>query len=528
MGSRLTRPTGSHLPVVARASWPGHTGLTLELVTTKGKVIATGTDAMTAELAPTTGSSYVFLRVKDGSKIVGYSAPVWVQAAAGGHDGEWLAGDLHVHTCYSHDAYCPRGDKGKGYFSKPIDLGPLGEVSLPALPAGDLLDTLGMGDYNTDLEDSYTLGGTVQERFAEASLKGLDYLAITDHHSDGNPEDDGSRSVHDPAFGSHEVVGVPGYENSIGGHAQMLGATHVISAGDQSVAAINAMAGALRSEGGLFQANHPADGIDHEMTSCADTTSLMWRYGYDVRVDSVEVWNTNHWLQRPLPASAANDDAVFYWECMLDRGWHVAATGGGDSHWLSVAAAQGVGNPTTWVFASERSARGVLDAIKQGRTSISLQPPVLGATQLLLEADVDHVGVYESMIGDTVPPGTPMRVRALGTPGAGLVQVRANGATLLDDQPLTPGGTIDFTSPATPGWVRATLYAPDAQAERKAACDGAVGSQTTLCRYEIGALAMTSPIYLALPVVPPVDPCDTRGHSDNCHPPHPSPSREIG
>src|SRR5439155_5469010 len=119
---------------------------------------------------------------------------------------------------------------------------------------------------------------------------------------------------------------------------------------------------------------------------CADTSHLHWKYGYDVKVESVEVWNTNHLLQRPAPASAANDDAVFYWECMLNKGWHVAATGGGDSHWISVASAQGVGNPTTWVFAKERSARGVLDAVRTGRTSISVQTPLAGATQLLLEA----------------------------------------------------------------------------------------------------------------------------------------------
>jgi hypothetical protein len=508
MGSRLTRRTGSHLPVVARASWPGHTELRLELVTNKGTVIATGKDAMTANLAPTTGASYVFLRVKDGSTVVGYSAPVWVQAAPGGHTGEWLAGDLHVHTCYSHDAYCPRGDKG----------------SYGGLPGGDVLDTLGMGDYNTDLTEAYTLGGTVQERFAEASLKGLDYLAITDHHSDGNPAEDGSKSVHDPAFGSHEVVGVPGYENSISGHAQMLGATRVYPLA-QYGGDVNAMADALRADGGVFQANHPAEGIGgevdpedptagngHPMSSCADTKDLHWKYGYDVKVDSVETWNTNYWMQPPLPAASDNDDAVFYWECMLNRGWHVAATGGGDSHWMSVTAAQGIGNPTTWVFARERSARGVLDAIKHGRTSISLQTPLAGATQLLLEADADHDGAYESMVGDTVPPGTPMRVRALGTPGAGLVQVRANGATLLKDAPLVPGGTVDFTSPAKAGWVRATLYAPDGQDARRTACDGAVGSHTTMCRDTFAPLAMTSAMYLA---------CDGPGQAPVCPPEHP-------
>jgi hypothetical protein len=516
MGSRLTRPTAAPLAVAAEVTWPGHTGLALELVTGHGKVVASGIDAMTTTLHPGTGSSYVFLRVKQGSQIVGYSAPVWVQAAPAGHTGEWLAGDLHVHTCYSHDAYCPRGDKGH-YFEDPTGT-PIDQVPLKDLPVWGSLDTLGMGDYNTDIDQAYTMGGTVQERFAEASLKGLDYLAITDHHSDGSPQDDGSKSVNDPGFGTSEVVGVPGYENSIRGHAQMLGATHVYPAGGGDTAGVNAMADALRADGGLLQANHPADGIDHEMTSCADTSGLHWKYGYDVRVESVEVWNTNHVLQRPMPASAANDDAVFYWECMLDKGWHVAATGGGDSHWMSVAAAQGVGNPTTWVFATERSARGVLDAVRNGRASISVQTPLAGATQLLLEADANRDGVYESMVGDTVPPGTPMRVRALGTPGAGLVEVRANGRTLLADTPLTPGGEVTFTSPATAGWVRATLYAPDAQAPRRQACDGLVGDQTTLCRYELGMLAMTSAIYLAAPVPP----CDTRGQSSVCHPDHPA------
>lgn len=522
MGSRLVRPVGAALSVAAQATWPGRTGLTLELVTRKGKVLGTGTDAMTAVLHPGAGESYVFLRAKHGNEVVGYSAPVWVEATPGVRAGEWLAGDLHTHTCYSHDAYCPRGEKGS-YGGAPDEV-------------GAALDTLGMGDSNTDITELYTTSGTVQERFYEASLKGLDYLAITDHHGDGNLAESGARSVHDPGFGTSGVVGVPGYENSISGHAGMLGATRVYPAGT-GAAGVNAMAEALRADGGLFQANHPADGIDHEMTSCDDTSQLHWGYGYGAKVESVEVWNTNHVLQRPMPASAQNDDAITFWECMLAKGWKVAATGGGDSHWISVAAAQGVGNPTTWVFAKERSARGVLDAIRGGRTSISLQSPLAGATQLLLEADRDRDGSFESMVGDTVPPGTPMRVRALGTPGAGLVEVRTGkldgnpGTTLLSDQPLAPGSTVDFTAPAHVGWVRATLYAPDGQAERRMTCDEAVGAETTLCRYEVAALAMTSAIYLdveAQPTpTPTTTPCETAGRSDVCPPDRPRPQQPV-
>ena len=86
-------------------------------------------------------------------------------AAAGAADrGEWLAGDLHVHTCYSHDSYCPPDDD------------------------------------NTGPDEFYTLGLSS----AHASWRrprGLDYLAITDHND--------VRSSADPDFGAYGVIGSP-------------------------------------------------------------------------------------------------------------------------------------------------------------------------------------------------------------------------------------------------------------------------------------------------------------------------------
>src|SRR3954469_2383135 len=118
-------------------------------------------------------------------------------AAGPARAGEGMAGDLHVHTTYSHDSYG------------------------------------GPSDDNTGPEGAYTFGQTVTEDFAIAASRGLDYLAITDHND--------IRSQSDPGFGFGGVLPIHAYENSLQGHAQMLGATRLYDNGDASVAAVTSL-----------------------------------------------------------------------------------------------------------------------------------------------------------------------------------------------------------------------------------------------------------------------------------------------
>jgi hypothetical protein len=271
----------------------------------------------------------------------------------------------------------------------------------------------------------------------------------------------------------------------------MLGATRLYTdEGDGLAAATNALADSLRADGGRFQSNHPSYRQGGPFTECAqadaDDTPLHWGYGYSVRPDSIEVWNVTSLIQ----------PAELYWECWLQRGVRVGATAGSDSHGANQPT---IGNPTTWVLASSAQPQHLLEAISAGHTTLSRLAPGQGGTRLLLEGDRNGDGSYESGVGSQIPPGAPMRVRADGIPGAGLVRVRANGQTLLEGERLAPGGEVRFPAPEEPGWVRAVLYLEDGTGAIDPFCSPYQLPEQppwSVCSEDLAIAAMTSPIYL--------------------------------
>lgn len=378
----------------------------------------------------------------------------------GKHKGTWLAGDFHVHSTYSHDSWS------------------------------------GPDDDNTSMDEAYTYGWSVGEQGDIARSRGLDFLTITDHND--------VRSASDPAFDTPGLIWVPGYENSLAGHAQMIGVDHLFEGKPDTVAGIETLAAQVRDEGGIFQVNHPSD-LEWEET-----------FGHAFVPDTVEVWNIGPWIyQHPLPAANDNDYSLSFYDAFLDAGEKVGATGGSDNHWRTVTAVGGVGQPTTWVFAKKSTPEGILEGLREGRTTISHQPPGLDDAFLFMEGDDagDKKDDFDAMIGDEVLPGSTLRVTAEGGAGAYLRLVTDGSETLAFERITSDDFTFTTKVPEDKTWVRAEMLFDDAQPQRgqlSVACDaintvtGFFGADpTTFCTNRLFYLALTSPIYFRNPEIEP-------------------------
>lgn len=259
-----------------------------------------------------------------------------------------------------------------------------------------------------------------------AESRGMDFFLITDHdnHVEGN-----LTTWDDPAYVSDSMVMLYGAEwTTEGGHATTVAAQRYDHAALYATREGDGRRIAERAHamGVHFSANHPLNGDP-------------WLYGFDIGLDSMEVWNALY----KFPSD--NEQHLALWDELAGQGLRLAGRGGSDCHHQEGIEPLGVniGTPTTWVFAGERTGKAILDAVKQGRVAVSYAP---GAPRAEFTADVDRDGVFETMMGDNRAAGgepVAFRVRVEGG-GAALLRVvvKKNGA-LLQEQ-YTVGGSLDF------------------------------------------------------------------------------------
>ncbi|QCR24482.1 CehA/McbA family metallohydrolase [Pontibacter sp. SGAir0037] len=252
-------------------------------------------------------------------------------------DGVWLKGDLHVHSRHSKEST------------------------------------------NNPISKILNFSGAV----------GIDFICITDHDNHVNG-DVANNTWADPEFKSDSVLLLYGAEwTTTRGHGNPFSAKpyhhqRLFDVRDQRDTVIGKVVNDL---GIHLSANHPS-GKDH------------FGYSYDM-IKSIEVWNSVLWSK--------NANAIMIWDDMLSSGRKLTGRGGSDAHHgvpdtpeqatenSRQATANYVGTPTTWVFATERTSQAVVDALTNGRVSISANPY---APRVEFHADLDQDGKQDMMMGD--------------------------------------------------------------------------------------------------------------------------------
>lgn len=231
--------------------------------------------------------------------------------------------------------------------------------------------------HSTDAKDS-----PVATVLSKAEDVGFDFISLTDHdnHVEGK-----ITSWFDPDYRSSKLVLLYGVEWTTGkGHANIFGTApfdynEIWQLRDQDIPRTLDI---VHNQNLHFSVNHPA-------------AKDLWEPGFELPVDSTEVWTAVFGIPNN------NRKAIEIWDGVLKGGRRLTARGGSDSHHQKDFESQlfNIGNPTTWVFARNRSGEAILEALKAGRVSLSYAPK---AERIELYADENGDGSYTAAIGSNI------------------------------------------------------------------------------------------------------------------------------
>ncbi len=321
----------------------------------------------------------------------------------------------------------------------------------PSPPIASLTDGVWMkGDLHIHSRHSKDSSNNPEAKIIALGEKvGMDYLLISDHDNHVNG-DVAHNTWSDPEFRSDKLLLLYGAEwTTARGHGTAISAVpydhqRLYDVRDDRDVKIGAVKKAL---GIHLSANHPANNTNN------------FTFSYDI-VDSVEVWNSAVW--------PANAGAIKVWDGLLKSGRKLTGRGGSDSHHgypdtpaqataLSYQARENnVGTPTTWVFATARTRQAVVEALTNGRVSVSANPY---APRVEFQASLKADGHMDMMMGDnTAATGKPVqfRIQLSGqTPPDAVYKVKVvkDGATFATLSMTGVKPVVDFTD-APPAGAR--------------------------------------------------------------------------
>jgi predicted metal-dependent phosphoesterase TrpH len=216
-----------------------------------------------------------------------------------------------------------------------------------------------------------------RDMLAQAVSRGLDFLGVTDHNQVGH------QAEYARLRGEHLPILLPGIEiTTYGGHWNAWGTDTWWEFREPTQEATSRTMQAAAASGALVSVNHPK------------LYGPAWEYPNALGYHAIEVWNGS-WHE-------LNFMSLRWWDEQLRAGRRIVALGGSDTHVLKDPRSNDrLGWPTTWAqVGTDRSPRGVLEALRAGRAFISrdVDGPQLYLTRSGSSVDVHAVDAHRAVL----------------------------------------------------------------------------------------------------------------------------------
>jgi hypothetical protein len=228
----------------------------------------------------------------------------------------------------------------------------------------------------------------VKELVARAEKSGLDFIAITDRNT--------MDACYDAHFQSSKVVLIPAMEwgTDDRGVALIYG-PHTFPELTSDIRDDQGVCQRVQAQGGVFAIAHPCfpnapwqRGLsyvnaievwcrDYRGVPPVGLSAFVPEYGR--RVDGKLKYSIS--LAASVPNLSANGQASMFWDYELVRGLKACPIAGS----LSSSPDVPLGSPVTWIYAPEKSVRGLLNGLRLGRTVVSSGP---NGPFMIMTADV--------------------------------------------------------------------------------------------------------------------------------------------
>lgn len=286
-----------------------------------------------------------------------------------------------------------------------------------------------------------------------AARRGLDFIAITDHNTTSHY--DAMREIA-PYFDT--LLLIPGREiTTFHGHANLFGTEAFLDfrLGSPGVPDSTALLRRAAALGGLLSLNHPAAPTGEACMGC----------GWDPKPPA-----DLHFVQAIEAINSGAEDGPFsgvpFWETQLNAGFRLTGIGGSDNHNAQRPLDEigSVGSPTTVVYATELSTKGILAGIRAGHVFVDLT----GSKDRVLELSA-RSGTQTAIMGDALHAdrnaSVDFSMHIVGVSGASIVLLRdgkpysgtPNVAITSADQTLH----VPWQSDGLRHWFRADVRSAD-------------------------------------------------------------------